>query len=251
MVTWGHAGVQPHARRRPAADPEVGPRLRRGRRASCRSRMGRARGVPLADRRGGRRDRAVRRRLPDERHGRPDRPHPARRRRGAVLGRRRHRHGDHGLGARRRRHRRQRHPRAGDRVGAAVLRHRRTRSSSAPSASASPTPGPTSSSLRTRAVYDGATDEWVLNGTKAWITNGGIADVHVVVATVDPELKGRGQASFVVPARHEGPDPGPEVQEARHPRVAHRRGRARRRTCPRQLPARRQGEARRQAGAGS
>jgi len=39
---------------------------------------------------------------------------------------------------------------------------------------------------------DGASDEWVLNGTKAWITNGGIADVHVVVAAVDPELKGRG-----------------------------------------------------------
>jgi len=55
------------------------------------------------------------------------------------------------------------------------------------------------SSLRTRAVYDGATDEWVINGTKAWITNGGIADVHVVVAAVDPALKGRGQASFVVP----------------------------------------------------
>jgi alkylation response protein AidB-like acyl-CoA dehydrogenase len=48
-------------------------------------------------------------------------------------------------------------------------------------------------------VYDEANDEWVLNGTKAWITNGGIADVHVVVATVDPKLKGRGQASFVVP----------------------------------------------------
>src|SRR3954447_1297377 len=55
------------------------------------------------------------------------------------------------------------------------------------------------SSLRTRAVYDEATDEWVLNGTKTWITNGGIADVHVVVASVDPELAGRGQASFVVP----------------------------------------------------
>src|SRR5204862_1587934 len=31
---------------------------------------------------------------------------------------------------------------------------------------------------RTRAVYDEAKDEWTLNGTKAWITNGGIADVH-------------------------------------------------------------------------
>ncbi|MEO5841312.1 MAG: acyl-CoA dehydrogenase family protein, partial [Acidimicrobiales bacterium] len=60
------------------------------------------------------------------------------------------------------------------------------------------------SSLRTRAVYDGATDEWVINGTKAWITNGGIADVHVVVAAVDPELKGRGQASFVVPPGTKG-----------------------------------------------
>jgi acyl-CoA dehydrogenase len=55
------------------------------------------------------------------------------------------------------------------------------------------------SSLRTRAVYDQATDEWVLNGTKTWITNGGIADIHVVVASVDPALGSRGQASFVVP----------------------------------------------------
>jgi len=51
---------------------------------------------------------------------------------------------------------------------------------------------------RTRAVYDEAKDEWVLNGTKAWITNGGIADVHVVVAVVDPTLGSRGHASFVV-----------------------------------------------------
>ena len=64
-----------------------------------------------------------------------------------------------------------------------------------------PDAGSDVSSLRTRAVYDEAKDEWVINGTKAWITNGGIADVHVVVAAVDPELKGRGQASFVI-----GPD---------------------------------------------
>jgi alkylation response protein AidB-like acyl-CoA dehydrogenase len=62
-----------------------------------------------------------------------------------------------------------------------------------------PDAGSDVSSLRTRAVYDEAKDEWVLNGTKAWITNGGIADIHVVVAAVDPELKGRGQASFIVP----------------------------------------------------
>jgi acyl-CoA dehydrogenase len=51
-------------------------------------------------------------------------------------------------------------------------------------------------SLKTTARREG--DEWVLNGTKVFITNGGIADVHVVVATVDPSLGTRGQASFVI-----------------------------------------------------
>src|SRR3989440_2504297 len=60
-----------------------------------------------------------------------------------------------------------------------------------------PNAGSDVSSLRTRAKKDG--DDWVLNGTKCFITNGGIADVHVVVATVDPSLGARGQASFVVP----------------------------------------------------
>jgi alkylation response protein AidB-like acyl-CoA dehydrogenase len=62
-----------------------------------------------------------------------------------------------------------------------------------------PDAGSDVSALRTRAVYDEAKDEWVLNGTKTWITNGGIADIHVVVASVDPELGSRGQASFIVP----------------------------------------------------
>jgi acyl-CoA dehydrogenase len=67
-----------------------------------------------------------------------------------------------------------------------------------------PDAGSDVSSLRTRAVYDEAKDEWVLNGTKTWITNGGIADLHVVVATVDPDLGSRGQASFIVPPGTEG-----------------------------------------------
>ncbi|MGW2626504.1 acyl-CoA dehydrogenase family protein [Micromonospora taraxaci] len=53
--------------------------------------------------------------------------------------------------------------------------------------------------MRTRAVYDEATDEWVLTGQKAYATNGGIAGVHVVTASVDPSLGSRGQAAFVVP----------------------------------------------------
>jgi alkylation response protein AidB-like acyl-CoA dehydrogenase len=67
-----------------------------------------------------------------------------------------------------------------------------------------PDAGSDVSSLRTRAVYDEAKDEWVLNGTKTWITNGGIADIHVVVASVDPALGSRGQASFIVPPGTKG-----------------------------------------------
>jgi acyl-CoA dehydrogenase len=67
-----------------------------------------------------------------------------------------------------------------------------------------PDAGSDVSSLRTRAEYDEKQKEWVLNGTKAWITNGGIANIHVVVAAVEPELKTKGQASFVVPSDVKG-----------------------------------------------
>lgn len=76
-----------------------------------------------------------------------------------------------------------------------------------------PDAGSDVSSLRTTAVYDEAKDEWILNGTKTWITNGGIANVHVVVATVDPELKGRGHASFVIPPNTEGFSMGQKFQK--------------------------------------
>jgi acyl-CoA dehydrogenase len=59
-----------------------------------------------------------------------------------------------------------------------------------------PNAGSDVSSLRTKA--ERVDDGWVLNGQKIFATNGGIADVHVVVATVDPELGTRGQASFLV-----------------------------------------------------
>jgi alkylation response protein AidB-like acyl-CoA dehydrogenase len=70
--------------------------------------------------------------------------------------------------------------------------------------SSEPDAGSDVGAMKTRAVYDEATDEWVLNGTKTWATNGGIANVHVIVASVDPELGTRGQASFIVPAGTKG-----------------------------------------------
>jgi len=70
--------------------------------------------------------------------------------------------------------------------------------------SSEPDAGSDVGAMRTRARYDEATDEWVINGTKTWATNGGIANVHVVTAVVEPELKTRGQASFVVPPGTKG-----------------------------------------------
>ena len=52
-------------------------------------------------------------------------------------------------------------------------------------------------SISTRARKDGS--DWIIDGQKVFIGNGGIADVHVVVATVDPEAGHRGQGVFVVP----------------------------------------------------
>src|SRR2546423_6869674 len=52
-------------------------------------------------------------------------------------------------------------------------------------------------SIQTRARRDGS--DWVIDGQKVFIGNGGIADVHVVVATVDPEAGHRGQGVFIVP----------------------------------------------------
>jgi alkylation response protein AidB-like acyl-CoA dehydrogenase len=66
-------------------------------------------------------------------------------------------------------------------------------------AASEPDAGSDVNGYRLSAKYDEAKDEWVLNGTKAWITNGGMADIHVVVAVVDPELGSKGHASFIVP----------------------------------------------------
>src|SRR6476659_7784987 len=57
-------------------------------------------------------------------------------------------------------------------------------------------------SMRTRAVSDGS--DWVLNGSKMWITNANVADVAVVYARTDPVAGHRGVTAFVVPTHTPG-----------------------------------------------
>jgi acyl-CoA dehydrogenase len=76
-----------------------------------------------------------------------------------------------------------------------------------------PDAGSDVSAIRTTAKYDEATDEWVINGQKAWATNGGIANVHVVIASVDRELGSRGHAAFVIPPGTKGCEQGAKVKK--------------------------------------
>ena len=76
-----------------------------------------------------------------------------------------------------------------------------------------PDAGSDVSAIRTSAKYDEAKDEWVLNGQKAWATNGGIANVHVVIASVDRELGSRGHAAFVIPPGTPGCEQGAKVKK--------------------------------------
>jgi alkylation response protein AidB-like acyl-CoA dehydrogenase len=79
--------------------------------------------------------------------------------------------------------------------------------------STEPEAGSDVAAMRTRARYDEASDEWVLNGQKAFATNGGIANVHVVTAVVDPALGSRGHAAFVVPPDTPGLTGGPKLRK--------------------------------------
>ncbi len=62
--------------------------------------------------------------------------------------------------------------------------------------------GSDAAGIKTTAVLDG--DEWVLNGTKQWITNGGEAQIYTIIALTNPEKGIRGASLFVV----EDGDPG-------------------------------------------
>lgn len=59
-----------------------------------------------------------------------------------------------------------------------------------------PSSGSDASSLKSRAVKDG--DDYVLNGSKVFITNGGEADIYIVFATMDPKLGSKGITAFIV-----------------------------------------------------
>ncbi|HJT37151.1 MAG TPA: acyl-CoA dehydrogenase family protein, partial [Actinomycetota bacterium] len=60
-----------------------------------------------------------------------------------------------------------------------------------------PGSGSDAASLQTRARRDG--EEWVLNGTKMFITNGTVAGVALIMAQTDPSLGAKGIAAFLVP----------------------------------------------------
>ncbi|MBC7272535.1 MAG: acyl-CoA dehydrogenase family protein [Streptomyces sp.] len=64
-----------------------------------------------------------------------------------------------------------------------------------------PSSGSDAASLRTKAVRDG--DDWVITGTKAWITHGGVADFYTVMARTGEEGP-RGISAFLVPGDAEG-----------------------------------------------
>ena len=66
-------------------------------------------------------------------------------------------------------------------------------------------------SMRTMAVRDG--DDYVLNGTKMWVTNGGYADFYLVFATQDPEKKHQGIISLIVPSDLEGVSHGEPIDK--------------------------------------
>jgi acyl-CoA dehydrogenase len=79
--------------------------------------------------------------------------------------------------------------------------------------SSEPDAGSDVSAIRTTAKYDEAKDEWVINGQKAWATNGGIAKVHVVIASVERELGARGHAAFIIPPGTKGCEQGAKVKK--------------------------------------
>ncbi|MFW6124071.1 MAG: acyl-CoA dehydrogenase family protein [Acidobacteriota bacterium] len=62
--------------------------------------------------------------------------------------------------------------------------------------------GSDAGAVKTKAVKKG--DEYIINGSKCFITNGGVASLYVVFTTTDPEKRARGMTAFIVPRDTEG-----------------------------------------------
>jgi alkylation response protein AidB-like acyl-CoA dehydrogenase len=71
--------------------------------------------------------------------------------------------------------------------------------------------GSDAAAMTTRARLEG--DTWVLNGTKAWITNAGISEWYTVMAVTDPEKKANGISAFVVHRDDPGFAVGPKERK--------------------------------------
>ncbi|MFW9946095.1 MAG: acyl-CoA dehydrogenase family protein [Candidatus Odinarchaeota archaeon] len=69
-------------------------------------------------------------------------------------------------------------------------------------ATSEPTMGSDVAGMRCKAEKDG--DEYILNGNKFWVTNGGYADYISIFATIDPERKHKGIAAFIVDTKAKG-----------------------------------------------
>jgi acyl-CoA dehydrogenase len=86
-----------------------------------------------------------------------------------------------------------------------------------------PAAGSDVAGLQLHAAKEG--DDYILNGTKAWITNGGEADLYTVFATLDRSSRHKGICAFVVPRDTPGLEPGKKEdklgQRASDTRVVH------------------------------
>jgi len=71
-----------------------------------------------------------------------------------------------------------------------------------------PDAGSDAGAVRTTAIKKGS--EYVINGTKRFITNGGVASLYVVIALTDPKRQARGLSAFIVPRETPGVRVGKE-----------------------------------------
>ena len=74
-----------------------------------------------------------------------------------------------------------------------------------------PNSGSDAGGMQTRAVRNG--EGWLLNGQKAWMTNGGYAGLYTVTALTDPEKKTNGITAFLIEKGQEGVEIGSEYDK--------------------------------------